>query len=30
VTASVLLDGLVIAAGDHGGSGWGISGRFVY
>ena len=30
VTASVMLDGLVISAGDHGGSGWGISGRFVY
>ena len=30
VTASVLVDGLVISAGDHGGSGWGISGRFVY
>ena len=30
VTAAVLVDGVFISGGDYSGSGWGVSGRFVY
>ena len=29
-TASVMIDGVVIAGGDYSGGGWGVSARFVY